>query len=77
MHKDEQWQLNQMVQQMKGVAMVMAASARAHARIEGMKAVNAERDRQGEVVAYPEQCFLDVIEGEGIGINTVVNMLNP
>ena len=76
MDNNELLQLDRMVQQMRGVAEVMAASARAHARVEGMKAENTQRELRGEALAYPDQQFFDVIDEEGIGVNSVVWMMN-
>ena len=56
-------------------ATVMASVMRAYATIEGMKALNREREADGKALAYDESAFLDVIDQEGIGHNSVVATL--
>ena len=62
--------------QMGRVAEILAAVARANARIEGMKATNKQRERMGESLGYVEQSFLGVIDAEGIGENQILDRLN-
>ena len=54
---------------------MVAAAARTIVAAIGMVVTNAERDSRGEAVAYPEQAFLDLIEHEGIGYDSVVTRL--
>jgi hypothetical protein len=44
---------------MECVARVMAMAAVIHARVEGMKAANAERARFGDAAAYPASEFFN------------------
>lgn len=64
------------VEQMRCVALVMAQTAAAYARIEGMKAANLEREHKGFALAYSEEFFEDVIEAFGLGQYSVITKLN-
>ncbi len=64
-----------MEQQMKQVAYVMAQTAVAYARIEGMKAANLEREHHGFALAYNEEAFEQVIEELGLHHNAVLDTL--
>ena len=63
-------------EQMKKVAMVQAAVARALIRLEAAKAANEERRKDGFADAYSEGALEAIIDEEGIGHNSVVRMLN-
>ena len=65
------------VQQMRRIAIVMANTARLNARIEAMKAANAERARHNLAQAYPEAEYHSAVDEEGMGWNSVIGMLNP
>ena len=56
-------------------AMIMAASTRALARIEGMKAENLQRAVKGESPSYVEEHFLGAIDEEDIGYNSIIEVL--
>jgi hypothetical protein len=53
-------------------AYVNAQTACALIEMEGMKALNLERDRRGHSLAYTEEDFLKVIEKYGIHHNAVM-----
>lgn len=63
------------VQMMRNVAIVMANVVRATARIEAMKALNAERADKGLAQAYGENAFYEIINDECIGWNAVIGQL--
>jgi len=63
------------VLQMKQIAYVMAQTAAATARIEAMKAANAERSDRGLAKAYPEEAFENVINEFGLHHNAVLTTL--
>ena len=48
------------VKAMASVARVMALSVAITARIEGMKAANTEREKNGYALAYGESAFFEV-----------------
>ena len=58
--------------QMRQVAYVMSMTAAASARIEAMKAANAERADRGFAQAYNEAAFEQVIEEFGLHHNAVL-----
>jgi len=60
---------------MRQVAFVFSQCVAALATIEGMKALNAYRERRGESQAYPEAAFLAVIDQYGLGHNDVLTTL--
>ncbi len=55
-------------------AYVFAASVRVLAYVEGMKAENMQRQHRGEGMAYTDADFGKVIEEEGLGCNTILEM---
>ena len=62
--------------QMRQVALVISQSVAAQIRLAGMLALNSERERRGETLAYDEAAFEAVIQEFGLGWNTVVTTLN-
>ncbi len=67
---------NQDVETMRQAAYVMAQTAAAYARIEGMKAANAEREQRGHALAYSEDAFNEVANEFGLYHNAVVVRLS-
>ena len=65
------------VRMFRGCSLLNAAVARVNARVAGMVAENEMRARRGESPAYTEDNFLLVIEEEGIGHNSAINMTVP
>ncbi len=63
------------VYKMKQIAYVFSQSVAALAVIEGMKALNADRDRRGETQGYTEESFYAVVDQFGLGHNAVINTL--
>ncbi|MFA5344774.1 MAG: hypothetical protein WC315_00665 [Candidatus Omnitrophota bacterium] len=53
------------------VATLNASVARALIRAMGMQAENQDRLARGLAIAYTEQAFVDVINDEGLGYNSV------
>ncbi len=53
------------------VATVSADIARALIRAMGMQAENQDREHRGASPAYTEKAFVDIIDEEGIGYNSV------
>jgi len=68
---------DQSAQQMRQVAYVMAQTVAASARIEAMKAANAERADHGHAPAYNEEAFEEVINEFGLHHNAVMTTLAP
>ena len=64
------------VQRMRNIAIVMANTARLNARIEAMKAANAEKERHNLEQVYSEAEFQSVIDEEGMGWNSVMGQLS-
>lgn len=56
------------------VAYVFAQSVCALAEIEGMKALNKEREAQGAALAYSDDAFLKVPDKYGIHHNAVIGL---
>ena len=56
----------------QSAAVIMAASARATARVNGMLAENSVRWRSGLPIAYGHQDFVDVIDQEGISHDAIL-----
>ena len=67
---------DQSVQQMRQIAYVMSMTVAASARIEGMKAANAERVDHGHAQAYNEDAFEQVILEFGLHHNAVLTSLS-
>lgn len=57
-------------------AIVVASAARVVARVFAMQAANDARASHGYAQAYPEEMFLAVIDEEGIGWNTVIELFH-
>ena len=57
---------------LKQIAYTFAQTVCALARIEGMKAANADRANRGELMAYGDADFASVPEEEGITHNQVL-----
>lgn len=57
-------------------AYVQAQTMAAYAEIEGMKAVNIERQDHGHSLAYSEGAFLEVIEKYGLHHNTLMTLFH-
>jgi len=55
---------------------VNASVARALIKAMGMQAENLQRQHLGESVTYPDSAFVALIDDEGIGWNTVIELLN-
>lgn len=64
------------VQKMRNITIVMANVARSNIMVESMKTANIEQDIRGLPKKYSEMDFLNIIDGEGIGWNSVINQLN-
>lgn len=62
--------------EMKKAALIQARVACALLRLEGMKALNLERECNGFTLAYDEAAFQGVIDEEGIHHNAVYGLLN-
>ncbi len=60
---------------MRASVQVMAAVARVNCTVEGMKALNRERESKGFTEAFDEEAFFKVIDKEAIGHNAVVETL--
>lgn len=58
------------------VAYVFAQSVSALAEIEGMKALNKEREAKGYALAYGEDAFFEVPNKYGIHHNAVVSLFH-
>ncbi len=56
-------------------ALIMAASARATARVNGMLAENSVRWRAGLPIAFGHEDFVNVIEQEGISRDAIMAIL--
>lgn len=56
----------------QSAAYIMAQTACALAEIESMKAANRERERKGEVIAYPEESFLEIPDKYGLHHNAIM-----
>jgi len=59
------------VRMMQAVAYVMAQTVAATARIEGMKATNLEKKRNGYALAYDGEAFEGIITEFGLGHNNI------
>lgn len=57
-------------------AYIIAQSVCALAEIEGMKALNAEREHHGYALGYDEDAFLKVIEKYGIHHNATIGLFH-
>ena len=57
-------------------AYVFAQSVAAMAEIEGMKALNTERERNGYALAYSEEAFLAVPTKYGLHHNELIQLFN-
>ena len=57
-------------------AYVFAQSVSAMAEIEGMKALNTERDQRGHTLAYDEAAFLEIPNKYGIHHNAVLTLFH-
>ena len=62
--------------QMRQVAYVMAQTVAAMARLEGMKALNAERAFHGQSAAYTEADFEQIATDFGLHHNAVLTTLD-
>ena len=69
--------MNEDTQVLRGCALLNAAVARAAIRAMGMQAENMIRHKRGESLAYDENAFLEVIDGECIGYNSAIMMTRP
>jgi hypothetical protein len=56
-------------------SIVIAASMRVLAAVEGMKAANMQCQVRGDSMAYGEAEFIKVVQEEGIGYNDVLETL--
>ena len=54
---------------------LLASIARLNAEVAGMVAENKIREHRGEALAYPEKCFTDAIQENGLTYNAVVEKL--
>jgi hypothetical protein len=59
-------------QALQAHALAVTAAARVIARTAAMQAENGQRAAAGAAPAYTEQNFVDVIDQEGAGYNTVI-----
>jgi len=57
-------------------AYVHAQSVAATAQIEGMKATNTERERDGKALAYDELAFQDIINEYGLHSNALITLFH-
>ena len=57
-------------------AYVFAQSVCAMAEIEGMKALNTERESKGYALAYDEAAFLEILNKYGIHHNAVLTAVS-
>lgn len=64
------------VRMMRQIAYVMSQTVAASCRLEAMKILNWERDRKGQVNAYTEADFEEIINEFSLGHNDVLKILN-
>ncbi len=64
-----------MIEPNQSAALIMAASARATARVNGMLAENSVRWRAGLPIAFGHDDFVNVIEEEGISRDAIMTIL--
>ena len=57
-------------------AYVHAQAVAATAEIEGMKAMNTERERNGYALAYDEAAFFAIVDKFGLGHNTLMEFFH-
>jgi hypothetical protein len=63
-----------MLEPNQAAAFIMAASARATARVNGMLAENSVRWRAGLPIAFGHEDFINVIEQEGISREAIMSI---
>ena len=61
---------------LRSAVLVFSQSVAALIEMEGMKALNAERDRRGHTPGYNEAAFAALIDRYSLGWNAVVTTLN-
>ena len=57
------------------IAYINSQTAAMQAEVEGMKAMNTERDRNGLALAYGEDAFMNVAARYGLTHNQVISYL--